>query len=201
MDNVERIEAALRKLPIMAHRDARDVRIFAMEINLASVVSENNNIPAVQESTKKQAVTELAEFGRRALDLSEHISSTRATAIKAFWEETGRLCEQAGTQFRPRLLDALQADLRGTIEIAIRSAQELQADESPDRKGRKKKGDAALITDSVARAYRGLTGKDPTRQVREVLVNAGWDPSTFNEGGDCEVFDILEVDASPVSQA
>src|SRR5262249_44570378 len=140
-----------------------------------------------------------------ALDLSEHISSMRATAIKTFWEETGRLCEQAGTQFRPRLLDALQADLRGTIEIAIRSAQELRADESPDRKGRKKKGDAALITDSVARAYRGLTGKDPTRQVREVLVNAGWDPSTFNEDGDWvallgEVSDILEVDASPVSQ-
>jgi hypothetical protein len=200
MDKLELIETALRKLPVIPGHESV-IRGFAMEINCASMVAESFAVPMTQDSTKKQAVDELLVLLRKVVDLREHLFAMRSNAVKACEAVTVEAYQTVGFDVPDRpILHALDEQLVAATKMLPCAIMELRMDES---RGPDKKRGAALITESVKRAYVALTGKSRMRQSRTVLINRNTEAT--KEAGALlalltEIFDILGVDAKPAGQ-
>lgn len=185
MKQSERVEAVLRRLPVLPDREATIAK-EALRLAITSI-SKTNDLPRAQETGTRKAVSELvtlAKAARRLRKIARKMHRTSLAQLEAIPDAPP-----------PLLLAHDMAMLSTACETAVDTLRAQQHVTAP--KGRPIKNGAAIVTREAISAYQRLTGK-----VATITVN----PDNHVSHAPfldflSELFEALDIDASAESQA
>jgi len=179
-DAIARIGKAFHDLPVLPDQQETVNAIAVFLVTTADAV-KGNDLPMVSHATVKRAKKELKKLDDAVCKLINRLEATHGTAIAAIEKQKPD---------RHRL--NIEADLL-SLSTAIRRAYRDIPEPPVEGTGQKKA--AREITNCVASYYTRLTGKNPTRVYQDGKAGGHFVCLLRN------VFDALEINASPEAQA